>query len=361
MATVFELPDLGEGLQDAEIVAWHVGVGDHVVTSQPLVSVETDKALVEVPSPHSGRVAKLFVMPGDVVEVGAPLVELESGPGQDKGTVVGELDSHVERVPTGPQDLRHEVKAAPAVRRLAQQLGIDLTTIDGTGPGGAITRADLESMGAAGLHATKLRGVRRSMFKNMTRAGRTVVHATVTDEADINAWLAGTDTTVRLIRAVAAGCRASPSLNAWFDEATEERTLHAHLDLGIAVETDDGLFAPVIRNADSLEAADLRAGLERIKRHIERRSISRGELAGPTITLSNFGMFGGRFADLIVVPPQVAILGAGRAEPRAVAHGDEPVVHRILPLSLSFDHRVVTGAEAARFLSATVDDLEKPA
>ena len=158
---------------------------------------------------------------------------------------------------------------------------------------------------------------------------------------------------------MAAGCKASPSLNAWFDHGTETRTQHAHIDLGIAVETEDGLFAPAMRDIGNRETADLRRGVEAMKKDIAARSIPHEQLAGQTITLSNFGMFGGRFADLVVMPPQVAILGAGRAEPRVVAIDGKPAVHRILPLSLSFDHRVVTGAEAARFLNAVIEELEK--
>jgi pyruvate dehydrogenase E2 component (dihydrolipoamide acetyltransferase) len=349
MGEVFKLPDLGEGLAEAEIVAWQVGVGDHVVTDQPLVSVETDKAVVEVPSPRSGRIAALHGEPGDVMAVGAPLVEFAEGEAEDKGAVVGEMPKAAATV-----------KVAPALRALAKELGVDLVSLEGTGPDGAIVRGDVEAAakGAApGLE--KIRGVRRAMLRNMVRAGAEVVPATVTDEADIECWRPKTDVTVRLIRAMAAGCKASPSLNAWFDPATEARTLHPHIDLGIAVETEDGLFAPAIRDIGNRDAAGLRRGVEAMKKDIAARSIPHEQLAGQTITLSNFGMFGGRFADLVVVPPQVAILGAGRAEARVVAVEGKPEVHRMLPLSLSFDHRVVTGVEAARFLNAVIEDLEK--
>lgn len=350
MGDIFKLPDLGEGLAEAEIVVWHVGVGDHVVTDQPLVSVETDKAVVEVPSPQSGHIAALHGEAGDVIAVGAPLVEFTGGTTEDKGAVVGEI----------PKAAAGKVKAAPALRALAKDLGVDLASLRGTGPAGAIVRADVEAAakGAApGLE--KIRGVRRAMLRNMVRAGAEVVPATVTDEADIECWPPKTDVTVRLIRAMAAGCKASPSLNAWFDAQTESRTLHAHIDLGIAVETDDGLFAPAMRDIGNRDAADLRRGVAAMKKDIEARAIPHDQLVGQTVTLSNFGMFGGRFADLVVVPPQVAILGAGRAEARVVAIDGKPAVHGMLPLSLSFDHRVVTGVEAARFLNAVIEDLEQ--
>ena len=349
MGEVFKLPDLGEGLAEAEIVAWHVGVGDHVVTDQPLVSVETDKAVVEVPSPQSGHIAALHGEPGDVIAVGAPLVEFAAAATEDKGAVVGEIPKAAGKV-----------KVAPALRRLAKELEVDLASVEATGPGGAILRTDVEvaAKGAA-PGREKIRGVRRAMLRNMVRAGAEVVPATVTDEADIECWQPKTDVTVRLIRAMAVGCKASPSLNAWFDPGTETRTLHPQIDLGIAVETEDGLFAPAMRDIGNRDAAGLRHGVEAMKKDIAARSIPHEQLAGQTITLSNFGMFGGRFADLVVVPPQVAILGAGRAGPRVVAISGKPEVHRMLPLSLSFDHRVVTGVEAARFLNAVIEDLEK--
>jgi len=359
MGEKFVLPDLGEGLEDAEIVTWHVGVGDHVVIDQPLVSVETDKALVDIPAPHSGRISALFGKPGDVIAVGAPLVEYQSGEAHDRGAIVGDIGQPGE--PVAPIARSHQAahaKAAPAVRRLAQQLGVNLEDIAASGPAGSITKADVEA--AAASHARPIRGVRRTMLVNMSRAGREVVPATLNDEADVDAWPAGTDTTVRLIRAVCAGCAASPSLNAWFDATRQERSLHADVDLGLAVESEDGLFAPVIRKAGARDYTSLREEIERIKAAISSRSIPRSDLVGPTITLSNFGMYGGRFAELVVVPPQVAILGAGRAEARVVAVEGVPAVRRMLPLSLSFDHRVVTGIEATRFLNAAIDELEKP-
>ena len=349
MGSVFNLPDLGEGLAEAEIVAWHVGMGDHVVTDQPLVSVETDKAVVEVPSPQSGHIAALHGEPGDVIAVGAPLVEFAAAAAEDKGAVVGEIPKAAGMV-----------TAAPALRRLAKELAVDLASVEGTGPDGAIVRADVEAAAKGVVPGReKIRGVRRAMLRNMVRAGAEVVPATVTDEADIECWSPKADVTVRLIRAMAAGCKTSPSLNAWFDPVTETRTLHPHIDLGIAVETEDGLFAPAMRDIGNRGADDLRRGVAAMKKDIEARSIPHEQLVGQSITLSNFGMFGGRFADLVVVPPQVAILGAGRAEARVVAIDGKPAVRRMLPLSLSFDHRVVTGVEAARFLNAVIEDLEK--
>ena len=362
--SVFVLPDLGEGLQEAELVAWHVGEGDHVVADQPLVSVETEKAVVEVPSPQDGKIARLCVKPGERVKVGAPLVEFDEGPRTDSGTIVGELAA-TQPQPAAPPATPAitAVRAAPAVRALAQRLGIDLADVTASGPGGAVTSADVERAARAQTAAgpvEALAGVRRAMAVNMARSHAEIVPATVSDEADIAAWAPSSDITIRLARAIVAGVAASPGLNAWYDGRTMERRLLQQIDLGLAVDTEDGLFVPVLRNVAGRDAADLRHGIEAMKKDVRARTVPVAELRGQTITLSNFGMFAGRFAALVIVPPQVAILGAGRIAERPVVADGKLAAHRILPLSLTFDHRAVTGGEAARFLKAAIEDLEKP-
>ena len=365
--STFVLPDLGEGLQEAELVAWHVAEGDHVVADQPLVSVETEKAVVEVPSPQSGRIARLCAQPGERVKVGAALVEFDEGSRADTGTVVGELAAATPPSPARAAEAAPAgaaaVRATPAVRALATRLGVDLKIVAASGPGGAVTSADVERAARALTDAgpaEPLAGVRRAMAVNMTRSHAEIVPATVSDEADIEAWAPGSDTTIRLVRAMVAGCTAVPELNAWYDGRNMERRLIKQIDLGLAVDTGDGLFVPVLRNVGGRDAADLRRGIEAMKKDVRARSVPLAELRGQTITLSNFGMFGGRFAALVIVPPQVAILGAGRIAPRAVVADGKLVAHRLLPLSLTFDHRAVTGGEAARFLKAAIQLLERP-
>jgi pyruvate dehydrogenase E2 component (dihydrolipoamide acetyltransferase) len=364
----FSLPDLGEGLREAEIVSWHVDVGDRVVTEQPLVSVETDKAVVEIPAPWAGRVAKLHAAAGSVVEVGAPLIDLDDVERVDAGTVVGTLPSEPLRAEESAPDLMKRpaarVNAAPAVRALARKLGVNLAIVQPTGPQGLVTARDVEDAASA-LSAVAppqpLRGVRRAMAQKMALSHASVVPASVYDEADVDAWLPNTDITVRLIRAIVAGCRAAPALNAWFDDTSMSRRLHETIDLGIAVATDEGLFVPVIRNVAARDAGDLRRGLDAMKRDVAARHIPLEELRGATITLSNFGRFGaGYFAAMVIIPPQVAIVGAGRVAQRVVVHAGEPVMRRLMPLSLTFDHRVVTGAEATQFLAAIMADLANP-
>lgn len=361
--STFNLPDLGEGLQEAELVAWHVAEGDHVVVDQPLVSVETEKAVVEIPSPKAGHIARLFAHPGERVKVGAPLLTFEEGAHPETGTVVGELAKPAPSPPavtTVPRPGPEVVRATPSVRAHARELGVHLLGLKGSGPQGTITRADVEVAAKPSAHpAEMLRGARKTMALNMARAGREVVHATLHDQADIEAWAPQEDITVRLIRAIVAGCTAEPSLNAGF--AGDSLSLHpnAKIDLGLAIDSPDGLFVPVLRDVGRTTAQEWRSQIDSAKKGVSERSLGPAELRGATITLSNFGTIAGQHATLIIVPPQVAILGAGRITSQAARSGDGLTWHRMLPLSLTFDHRAITGGEAARFLRTAISDLEK--
>ncbi|HRO26510.1 MAG TPA: dihydrolipoamide acetyltransferase family protein [Luteimonas sp.] len=464
----FLLPDLGEGLPDATIVEWHVKVGDTVHLDDHLVSMETAKAVVDVPSPVSGKVLRLAGAAGDVIVTGAMLAEFELDPslpqraeGQDTGHHHGARapagkdaaaqdpapDDHVpapsdagatgqsdtERADSGTvvgamqaSDAVHAeaalsiggVKAMPAVRALARKLKVDLSRVRGSGADGVVTMADVKRAatdGSASMEAAvgaghardqapaasdhapaatgrahgallrerartplsasgkpmrtqpptvsasgqpeQLKGVRRNMARVMADAHAKVVPTTLVDDADIDAWQPGNDMTARLVRAICAAAKVVPALNAWFDGDKLVRTLHPQVDLGIAVDTPDGLFVPALRNADLLDARGVREGLGRLRAQVEDRSIPASELSGYTISLSNFGMFAGRYATPVVVPPCVAIIAAGRGREQItpVVGGFES--HRVIPLSLTFDHRACTGGEAARFLKAMLDDL----
>lgn len=351
--TIFALPDLGEGLDEAEIVRWHVNEGDHVVADQALVAVETAKAVVEIPVPMSGRIVRLHGGPGDRIRVGAPLAEFDTGI-EDKGAIVGEL---------APPPAPAVVVAAPAIRARARELGVDLARMRGSGPGGAITLADVAAAAATSASAgdsRALRGMRRAMAETMARAAREVAPATVTEEADVEAWPAVPDVTVRLIRAIVAGIAVAPILNARFDPRAMRLDQPAAIDLGLAVDVADGLVVPVLRDVARCGEAELRARIAETKAKAQARTLSPAELQGASFTLSNFGTLGGIHAALAVVPPQVAILGAGRILHRPALVLDRLVERRVLPLSLTFDHRVATGGEAARFLRAVVADLELP-
>lgn len=366
---VFNLPDLAEGLPEAEIIEWHVAVGDKVVVDQPLVSVETAKAVVDVPSPHTGRIVKLHGGPGDFVQTGAPLVEFEGeeeASREDAGSVVGKVEVSEEVVEEKASTVGQGqlgVKATPAVRALAKRVDVDLSIVKPSGRDGMVTAADVQRA-AKTLEEVEplepLRGTRRAMARNMAMAHAEVVAVTINDDADIEDWAEDVDITMRLVRSIVAGCAAEPGLNAWYDSQAVGRRVLRKIHLGIAVDTADGLFVPVLRDVSNRDSDDLRRGLENLKSDVRARTIPPEEMRGHTFTLSNFGTFAGRYANPLVQPPTVAILGAGRARAEVVASDGEPAVHRILPLSLSFDHRSATGGEAARFLAAVIADLEQP-
>ena len=359
---IFPMPDLGEGLDEAEIVAWHVCEGDHVIADQPLVSVETDKAVVEVPSPVSGHIARLHGAAGELIRVGSPLVEFATEHPMDAGAVVGKL--------SGPEPETFKAveamqpRAMPAVRALAQKLGVDLALVAATGPDGSISRDDVERAARAVASSgpgEAVRGMRRAMARRMAQAHAEVVPAGVMDEADIGDWAPTEDISIRVVRAIATAAKSEPALNAHYSGETGTRHILERIDLGIAVDTEDGLIVPVLRNIGTRDAKDLRAGLDRMRAAAKSRNMPPAELQGATISLSNFGMFGGRFAHLVIVPPQVAIIGVGRVAEAVLPHHGVPAVRKTLPVMLYFDHRIVTGGEGARFLAALKRDLELPA
>ena len=376
--STFRLPDLGEGLTEADVVEWYVAEGESVALDQPVVALESAKAVVDIPSPVAGRVRRHCARPGETVATGAPLVEFDvdapaagsvAKASVDASTAAS--DANAGEAPGTPADgpqgrpapaRGDRVSAMPAARARARALGVDLASVTGTGPDGRIRVADVERAAKQAGHGTSeetLRGVRRTMAERMALSHARIVPVTVTEDADIGDWRAGEDVTVRLVRAIVAGCAASPALNAWFDDDPPRRTLHRDVHLGIAADTGDGLFVPVLRDAGAKEPTVLRAEVDRLRAGVVARSLVPTELDGATITLSNFGMLAGRYGTPVVVPPQVAILGAGRAREEPVARNGTIAIRRRMPLSLTFDHRACTGAESSHFLAAVVADLER--
>jgi 2-oxoisovalerate dehydrogenase E2 component (dihydrolipoyl transacylase) len=358
---VFNLPDLGEGLQEAEIVEWHVKPGEALASDQAMVSVETDKAIVEVPAPYAGKVEKLFGAPGDKIHVGAPLVGFE-GAAADSGTIVGDLSTKSKPAQAkSASSPRTAVQATPAVRALARSLNVELAAVAPSGPGGTVTTEDVKraARGPAPAPPGAQKGMRATMARTMALAHQEVAAVTVLDDADVEHWPQGSSALARLARAISVAAKAEPGLNAWYDAKADARTLREEVDLGVAVDLPDGLLVPVLRNAHELQGDALARELDELVAKARSRSLSPEMLRGATITLSNYGAIGGRYASPIVVPPQVAIVGAGRIERRPVVAKDGTLAaHRVLPLSLTFDHRAATGGEAARFLNALKRSLE---
>lgn len=368
---IFNLPDLGEGLPDAEIHEWFVKEGDVVQVDQPLVSMETAKAVVDVPCPQAGTIVKRFGASGDVIKTGEPLVAfaIEETARMDKGTVVGNLEESHEvsddHFTIGSNKATSKrIRTTPAVRLFAKKLGIDLNMLTGTGEHGLITREDVQHQAdkkAQLPHGFEpLRGVRRAMLNSMVQSHQEVVPVSIFDEADIECWHAQSDITVRLIRAIETACQTEPALNAWFDTAHNARRLFTELHLGLAMDSDEGLFVPVIHDVSTYSDDALRQLINDYKQAVQARSVPPEKLRGATLTLSNFGKFAGRFASPIIVPPMVAILAVGRVHQTVVSHEGQLASHRLLPLSLSFDHRAVTGGEATRFLGAVIHALQRP-
>jgi len=471
---IFNLPDLGEGLPDAEIVEWHVAEGDEVKVDQPMVSMETAKAVVDVPCPENAVIGKLYGQPGDIIDTGKPLVgfleageaaadaatandrdadseatasdgdsqsdndsdsdvtataasaadanattESDDGDNDDKdederadtGTVVGAMETS-DRVQVEALSTVGGVKVSPAVRALARKLKIDLSRVTPSGADSVVTAKDVKAAAEnpqllaaeqqpqptqdqpqpevaepgrltsdtsseapaedkaayqvepkhqpASGEWEPIRGTRRTMARIMSESHAQVVATTLMDDADIHAWQPGQDITLRLLRSLWAGALAEPGLNAWYNGKDNLRMIHKGMDVGIAVDTPDGLFVPALRGVHAASAAELRQGIDRLRDNVRDRSIPPEDLKDYTIMLSNFGVFAGRYATPIINPPCVCIVAAGKLRHDAVPVLGGFEAHRIIPLSLTFDHRACTGGEAARFLQAMLKDLGLP-
>jgi pyruvate dehydrogenase E2 component (dihydrolipoyllysine-residue acetyltransferase) len=348
VAYEFKLPDLGEGLTEGEVARWLVAVGDDVAEDQPLVEIQTDKTTVEIPSPAAGKVAQILVEEGNVVPVGTVLVVIG-----DDGATPSERP-----VPQPPRQER--VRATPLVRRLAQELGVDLESLSGTGPQGRITEQDVR--GAAGSaepaegRREPLRGVRRVIAEHMARAHREVPPVTWVEEADFS----GIDLKLLLptvLKACAEALKEFPELNARLDG--DGIVYLDRYDLGLAVQTDDGLVVPVVRDCDTASIDELAAELARLAESARAGTLKPEELRGSTFTVTSAGKLAGLFQTPIVNHPEVAILSIGRVAERPVVRDGNVEVARTGYVSITFDHRVVDGARAAEFGLAVIRRLER--
>ncbi|SEA17583.1 dihydrolipoamide acetyltransferase family protein [Microbulbifer marinus] len=386
---IFKLPDLGEGLPDAVVREWHVQEGDHIAAHQSLVTVETAKALVEVPAPWGGTVEKLFAAADETVNVGEPLVgfkeagapepeaEEEAGGREpapaveraDSGTVVGKIEQSgavlgAEVAPsTTPRRL-----ATPAVRALARRLAVDLTGLQPRGE--RFTAAEVRAVAqqAPAAKAAKpadkaepekaqMSPARRAMALAMSRARDQVAPMTLCDQVDISAWWGKESATLRLIRALQQACADEPNLNALYQD--EQLRPAASVNIGLAVDSPRGLFVPVLKDVAARTDDEILQQIEDYKEQARNQGIAQQDLQDGTILLSNFGAMAGRYATPVVLPPTVAIVGAGRTFQGVVAVDDRPAVRPLLPLSVSADHRAVTGGELARFLKSMLQALSR--
>jgi pyruvate/2-oxoglutarate dehydrogenase complex dihydrolipoamide acyltransferase (E2) component len=357
VAYEFRLPDLGEGLTEGEVARWLVAEGDEIAEDQPLVEIQTDKTTVEIPSPAAGTVTKILVADGDVVPVGTVLVVI----GGDGPPAAAEATPVPAAAPAAPPAPAGRVQATPLVRRIAGELGVDLSTLSATGPGGRITEADVR--GAAGVSAApepegrreRLRGVRRQIAEHLTRAHREIPAVTFVEECDCSR-LDMPLLVPTVLQATAHSLREFPELNARL-EGEEIVYLHRY-DLGIAVQTDQGLVVPVVRGCDTRRLEELRADVEALAERARAGTLDRSDLQGSTFTVTSAGKLAGFLVTPLINAPEVGILGVHRISQRAVVRDGEVVVRPIANISVTFDHRVVDGARAAAFTLAVIARLE---
>jgi len=403
MPKEFKFPDVGEGITEGEIVKWFVKEGDEVKEHQALGEIETDKAIVEMPSPYSGIVLKIAIKEGDTVKVGDILVVIG-----EKGEKLAEVKEAVKKEPEvkpagvvgyleeAPEEeikpTSQEVLATPAVRKLAKELNVDLSTIKGSGPGGRITEDDLkkpkkaDEEEAPGLKVTRkydmwgyvdripLKGIRKIISEHMTKSAFTAPHVTHFDDIDATKLSEARDEMKKeaemkgikltylpfVIKAVIAALKQYPRINASLDDENETVIVKKYYNIGIAVDTEAGLMVPVIKGVDKKHIYDIGREANELAEKCRNRTVDLMDLKGGSFTITNIGSIGGLYATPIINYPEVAILMTGKMHEKLVLEDDKIKVKKIMPLSLSFDHRVIDGADAARFVNTVKQYLENP-
>lgn len=361
MAYAFKLPDLGEGLTEGEVARWLVAEGQEVREDDPLVEISTDKATVEIPSPYEGTVLRILVGEGEIAPVGADLVII-GAPGESISTPEPKAPSNSllegGRTAAGTS-AAGRVQATPVVRRIAEELGVELASIAGTGPGGRISEDDVRAA-AAGTSSSegrreRLRGVRRVVAEHMARAHREVPAVTWVEECDFENVPLETLVAV-VVKACAEVLTTFPELNARLEG--DEIVYLDRYDIGVAVQTDRGLVVPVVRGANARSIEEIQHELARLTAGARAGTLELGEARDSTFTVTSAGKLAGLFQTPLVHHPEVAILSIGRIAPRPVVRDGEVVVRRTGSIAITFDHRVVDGSRAAAFGLAVISRLE---
>ena len=338
MAYEFRLPDLGEGLTEGEVARWLVAEGDEIAEDQPLVEIATDKTTVEIPSPSHGKVSRILVAEGEVVPVGTLLVVI----GGDGGG--------------GDVEPRRAVQATPAVRAIARELGVELGGVAGTGPSGRITEDDVRRAGSGPAEGRRvpMRGIRRAIAEHLTRAHREIPAVTYVEECDFTG-IELSSLLPLVLASTARTLKSFPELNARLER--DEIVMLDRYDIGVAVQTGDGLVVPVVRAVDTLSLVELRSEVDRLAEGARAGTLTPEELRGSTFTVTSAGKLSGLLVTPLVNHPEVAILGIHRVAPRPAVRDGEIVVRQLGNVSVTFDHRVVDGARAAEFALALIADL----
>jgi pyruvate dehydrogenase E2 component (dihydrolipoamide acetyltransferase) len=398
MVKQFKFPDIGEGITEGELVRWLVKEGDEIKKDQPLAEIETDKAVVEIPSPYSGTILKLHFKESDIIKVGEVLVSIgEKGealplePAVEKPAEKRPAPSTVGEITESQEEIR-EIQATPKVRKLALDLGVELKTVKGSGPGGRIIEEDVKRVKEkeagvpekepkpevdiyGSIKRMPLRGVRRATAKRMAESVSKAAHITHFDEADVTdlakirekmkkeAEKKGVKLTYLpfFVKAVIAALKLHPLLNASLDEESEEIIIKKYYNIGIAVDVPDGLIVPVVKAADQKSLMEIAEEIQRLAEAAKTRTVDLADLKGGTFSITNVGMIGGYAATPIINYPEVAILATLKIADRLRVIEGEIKIIKSLPLCLSFDHRVIDGAEVARFMNDLIHFLENPA
>jgi len=385
----FRLPDIGEGLAEAEVAKWLAQVGDRVAEDQPVVEMMTDKAMVELPAPGAGVVVEHRASEGDVVKTGAVLYVLETDRQVGAATTPeAQAQTASSPTPSSPAGAPAAtgVLAPPAVRKLARELGVELASVRGSGPGGRISAEDVQRHASAATSAPRvpvqaggrrerLRGVQKRMAETMSLSARTIPHVTGFHELEAGSFVdlaaklrraAESDGKrfpfdTLLVRAAALALRKHPIFNSSLDEAAGEIVFHEEVNVGVATATKDGLIVPVVKNADTLALDALAAEVDRVAAAARDGRSALADLKDGTFTISNTGAWRGGFGTSLIRPPEVAIVAFGRIEERAVVRGGEVVPRPIMPMSVTFDHRVIDGEQGLSFALTLRGLIEDPA
>lgn len=379
MAFEFKLPDIGEGVVEGEIVRWLVKEGDVLTEDQPMVEVMTDKATVEIPTPHAGKVTSIPYKVGDKVPVGATMIVIDGGEGAPSAAPAApaaSVKTHAAPPATAaaPASGSADVQATPAVRKMAREKGVDLSRVRGSGPGGRITVEDVErtasgvpqSAATDGDVRIPFRGLRRRIAENMARSKRTAAHFTYVEEADVTELVrlrerAGGITYLPfVVKAVVAGLQKYPMLNAMLDEQAGEIVHRKRYHIGIASATAEGLVVPVVRDADKKTLREIAAEIGALGERARTGKLQPSDLGGSTFTITSLGVLGGVLATPILNFPEVAILGVHKIKKRPAVYQGQIAIRDLMNLSVSIDHRVVDGYEGAQFLAEVIRILESP-
>lgn len=404
----WKLPDVGEGIHEAEIIKWLVSPGEVVKADQPILEIQTDKASVDIPSPVAGQVAEILSQEGDLVPVGTVVIKFHQAEGTD---VVHAGDQEI-RADAPPVPMEAPIPAkvvtgrssrraltTPAVRKLARELGVDIQAVPGTGENGRVLGDDVRQYAQGGgvspsesSPSTRstgvllgsqseeevriaLRGTRRAIAEHMVRSKFTAPHVSTMDEVEVSDLVAlreqmkerALQESVKLtylpfiVKAIVGSLKRFPYLNASLDDARHEIVLKSYYHIGIAVDDPEGLVVPVIRHADQKSLLELAREIKDLTERAHQRTLSRAELSGSTFTITNYGSFGGLFATPVINYPEVAIFGTGRIQKKAVVLADDQIVARpVMSVCLTFDHRVVDGGMAGRFTNQVMRYLNRP-